>query len=298
MSQTVPTKKDIYFNFGPNESYFVKYGPQHRSSPGGFPRSCDRLVKDSGGSGKFDCVAWKTESFFACSHSEYHINRNVAEAMPRDFESWMNKRALCPLRVTFGEPRGSWFAWMLHGDFIFGHNVPQGMWQAARDVTKASTCIRIAAIGPNDTWLLIWEDGTMISVLNNEYEDLKRKLAEHKVDDISWVALNPFRMGDYFLYVDKKKMATFQVSEAFGMDLKSVLESQGIDTRELVFREQQVDKPRPSITSHFKNADFVGAARSNIKIDGDALLNAAASFITTGLSVGTVLIGTATCNVM
>jgi hypothetical protein len=113
-----------------------------------------------------------------------------------------------------------------------------------------------------------------------------------------WVALNPFRKGDYFLYVDKKKMATFQVSEAFGSDLKSVLESQGIDTKELVLREQQFDNRRPNIPSYFRDTDFRRAAHNNIEINGDALFNAAVILIKTGISVGSALAGVATCNVM
>jgi hypothetical protein len=93
-------------------------------------------------------------------------------------------------------------------------------------------------------------------------------------------------------------MATFQVSEAFGLDLKSVLESQGIDTKDLVIREQQLDNPRPNIVSHFMNSDLVGAAYSTTKIDGDALCNAAASLIKIGTSIGSALTGVATCNVM
>ena len=92
-------------------------------------------------------------------------------------------------------------------------------------------------------------------------------------------------------------MATFQVSKAFGLDLKSVLESQGINTKDLVLREQQLDNPW-NIASDFKNADFVEAAYGNIEINGDALLNAAASLIKTGISVGSALAGVATCNVM
>jgi hypothetical protein len=216
--------------------------------------------------------------------------------MPRDFDSWINGRALCPIRVNIGELRDSWFAWMLHGDFTMGPNVPQGMMQAAVDDAKASTSIRIASIGSNGTWLLIWEDGTMVSVLKDEYENLQRKLEEHEVNDISWVALNPFRKGDYFLYVDKKKMATFQVSKAFGSDLKSVLESQGIDTKQLVLREQQFNNWRPNIPN-FKDTDFRRAAHNNIEINGDALFNAAVKLIKTGISAS-ALAGVATCNVM
>jgi hypothetical protein len=105
--------------------------------------------------------------------------------MPGFFKEWMDERKLSPLRVSFGEPKGSWFAWMLHGDFTTGQKAPQGMIQAAADPAKASTSIRIAAIGPDDTWLLIWEDGTMVSVLKDEYKDLLRKLQEHDVNDIS-----------------------------------------------------------------------------------------------------------------
>lgn len=105
--------------------------------------------------------------------------------MPPDFKYWMRKRELSPLRVVMGGgPRGSWFAWMLHGDFVMGPNVPQGMRQAAEDDTRPCN-IRVAAIGSNDSWLLIWEDGVVQKVLGSEYEDLERKLGGLRGREIS-----------------------------------------------------------------------------------------------------------------
>jgi hypothetical protein len=69
-----------------------------------------------------------------------------------------------------------------------GPNVPEGMCQAAANSEKASTSIRIASLGPDDTWLLIWEDGTMASELKDKYSDLQEELRDlkgHEVADIS-----------------------------------------------------------------------------------------------------------------
>ena len=64
-----------------------------------------------------------------------------------------------------GGPIGSCFAGMPHGDFLAGPNVPLRMRRAVEDEARTTSNIRIAAISPRDTWLLIWLDGVMYKVL-------------------------------------------------------------------------------------------------------------------------------------
>jgi len=93
-------------------------------------------------------------------------------------------------------------------------------------------------------------------------------------------------------------MAAFQVSAAFGQDLKSVLEAQGIDTRKMVLRKQDVIRLPPSIPRLFKKADLVGIAERNTEIDLDALTNFAVTTVKNIAAVGSTLAGMAACNVM
>jgi len=222
--------------------------------------------------------------------------------MPPDkFGAWVDARKLSPLRCIVGRDAGYWFLWMRYGDVLAGPNCPRGMKQAALNPEKIHTHIRIAAMGANDTWILIWEDGSMIAVLNEEYPDLAKKLTSHhgsgglNGEDITWIALNPFRAGDYFLYVDKEKRASFQVSMAFGDDLQDVLRSRGITTTDVILRREEITKLPQSLCSMMRDTDIVDAVHSSIEVDIGALANALVWIAKTGV---TIITASATCNVM
>jgi len=216
---------------------------------------------------------------------------------------WVQERKFAPLRFIIGEKKGSWFAWMLHGDFLAGCNTPEGMTQAVRDLKKSYTSVRCAALGTNETWILIWEDGELRHNLKNEYPGLSKKLekfGKFQGDDVSWVALNPFRAGDYFMYEEKTKTASFQVSEAFGDELNDVLIAEGITTTDVVLRRQELVQPR-KVIDIVRNTDLVKAATETIGFDSSALSSAIITVAKTGLviaKVGAAIAGIATCNVM
>jgi hypothetical protein len=116
---------------------------------------------------------------------------------------------------------------------------------------------------------------------------------------MQWVALNPFREGDFFLFVEGSKTASFQVSEAFGGELKEALNADGIDTTDLVFREQQIVAPM-KIPDHITD-DIVGVTTENVKINSDQFINAALKVIKTSITVvkvGAAIAGVVTCTVM
>jgi hypothetical protein len=116
-----------------------------------------------------------------------------------------------------------------------------------------------------------------------------------------WVAINPFSPGDYFLYQESTRTASFQVSEALGEEPKDVLVSEGITITDMVFRDQVVVKPRPGIGSAFKHAGFVGSATHVVGVDPDALAKFAATVFKVakvGVTEAVALAGVATCTVM
>jgi hypothetical protein len=111
--------------------------------------------------------------------------------------------------------------------------------------------------------------------------------------------LNPFREGDYFLYVEGTKTASFQVSNAFGNELKEALNADGIDTTDLVFREQQVVVPM-KILDHITD-DIVDKTTENVKINSGQVIKAAVQVIKTSImvvKVGAAIAGAVTCTVM
>lgn len=89
------------------------------------------------------------------------------------------------------------------------------------------------------------------------------------------------------------------MSEAFGSELKEALNADGIDTTDLVFREQQMVVPM-KIPDYIKD-DIVGAAMENVKINSDQFINAAikvAKTSVTVIKVGAAIAGVVTCTVM
>jgi hypothetical protein len=101
----------------------------------------------------------------------------------------VKERQFAPLRFILSDKEGKWFAWMLHGDFLPGHKAPQGMVQAAWDLGTSYTSIRCAAIGVENAWFLIWENGDMKYSIDIEkkYPRLYKRLKDEGLrgDDIS-----------------------------------------------------------------------------------------------------------------
>ncbi|KAF4627839.1 hypothetical protein G7Y89_g10310 [Cudoniella acicularis] len=293
-------KYNIYFNFGPNESYFFRGIAQTRSC-GDIAGRKGEWIKDWK---KYDCVAWKGEFYFACRRRDDCVNHCkvvVPNGAGGEFKTWVETRTFAPLRLVTGAGPGNWFAWMLHGDFATGPNTPEAMRQSARALTKAYTNIRIASIGVGNTYLLIWEDGSMIYELEDKYPELLEKLEElkGKGDEVSWVVMNPFRAGDYFLYLDKDKMASFRVSENFGSELEKALHADGIDTKDLVIRTAEVVAPVK--IRHLIASNMVAVAEKNVEINSDAVVNAATKVFKTAVVVvkaGAVIAGIVACTVM
>lgn len=116
--------------------------------------------------------------------------------------------------------------------------------------------------------------------------------------------MNPFREGDYFLYVDKTKTAYFQVSEAFGNTLNDALISAGITTTDVVLRKAEIVNPRQviewaqqtNLIDHM--AESSGVTAQQFLRAGYQLAQTGYKVCQIGTKVGTALAGIALCNVM
>ena len=74
---------------------------------------------------------------------------------------------------------------MLHGDYYISEGCPTGLKQAISDVRKVYTNIRLAAVGVANTFVVIWEDDTMVFNLQNQYPGLAAILKHVEAGDIS-----------------------------------------------------------------------------------------------------------------
>ena len=99
------------------------------------------------------------------------------------------------------------------------------------------------------------------------------------------IALNAWKAGDYFIYIDRRKSAFFQVSEEFGEDIKDALAAEGIRSNAVIQRQQEVVQPTQVIQVARERNMLPGIA-SRVGI-GASLFSVAAS-----------VAGLAACNVM
>ena len=100
-------------------------------------------------------------------------------------KAWLEARSNAPLRMIWGPQHAALF-WMLHGDYYIGEEgCPTGLKQAIGDVRKVYTSIRLAAVGVSDTFVVIWEDDTMVFNLKNQFPGLEAILQHVEAGDIS-----------------------------------------------------------------------------------------------------------------
>lgn len=212
----------------------------------------------------------------------------------------------------FGPKNGSDFsyvAWIPSAGFLCGPGAPQSVKELTGSANMVYTNIRLAALGVDETYILIWENGTIRWDLKNHYNDLDEILENFrdKGEDISarlqmtlsqslnkqltrdqFIAINPSKPGDYFVYFDSAKLAMFQVSEDFGTDLQEVLRAEGITSQAIVRQRDQIARP-------VLPATVVPAERASTFLQG---ISRSVGVGANLLSIGASIAGLAACNVM
>ena len=87
------------------------------------------------------------------------------------------------------------------------------------------------------------------------------------------------------MYFDKKKLAMFQVSEAFSNDIEDVLLAQGIRSNAIVRRKQTIDRP-VTIPTVARSKTFLGGVANSVGVGANLI------------TVGAAVAGLASCTVM
>ena len=96
----------------------------------------------------------------------------------------MKEHPRSPKRVVFG-PGPSYVAWQPHGDFTCSPGASKSVQELLKSASNFYTSIRLVALGVSETYIIIWEDGTIRWDLKHHYGILDDVLEGCEPEDIS-----------------------------------------------------------------------------------------------------------------
>ncbi|KAL6154125.1 hypothetical protein ACJBU6_07411 [Exserohilum turcicum] len=205
-------------------------------------------------------------------------------------------------RVVFG-PEATWFLWYLFGcSPEYSAGLPKAIEENVQDARKMYTTLRCVALGPENNFVMIWQDGSKSYNLDENYSVLNQALDSCEGEDVSRIALNPNKAGDYFVYFDRTKTAMFQVSEAFGKDLEDALTAEGIRSTAIVRHRDKLAR-QTDILKMAKQSNLVGNVADTV--NNETIGSSGSRLVTNGVSIGaslatfaSAIVGVAACTVM
>jgi len=129
-----------------------------------------------------------------------------------NLSTWITERPFSARRVVFGPGSSiasSYIAWTSYGDVLVSPHSPTSVLELANSAEKFCTHLRMAALGVDGTYIMIWEDGTIRWDLKTHYDQLDSILnnLSDQGEEVTFVALNPWKAGDYFVYFDSRRLA-------------------------------------------------------------------------------------------
>ena len=86
-------------------------------------------------------------------------------------------------RVTFG-PGSDYVAWLRFGGNLCSPYAPTAVQELISSANTMYTTIRIVALGMDDTYIVIWEDGTIRWNLKDHYKVLDKILAKCEGEEV------------------------------------------------------------------------------------------------------------------
>ncbi|OQO12139.1 hypothetical protein B0A48_02779 [Cryoendolithus antarcticus] len=185
------------------------------------------------------------------------------------------------VRFAFGE-RGHLLVWTVQGKWLWqkpGNMLPSSLY----DNSKAE--IECASLGVGDSYLIIAKNGQCWWDTKSHYPALQAILDDVQPGDIIFAALNPFRVGQFFILF-ANDTAVFQVPLSYRTKLESALKKHGITCTALT--SQQAEK-KVKMPNAAKQPDF---AKRLLKDVTGPVIGAVVS------GIASALIGAVACTVM
>jgi hypothetical protein len=106
-------------------------------------------------------------------------NQVFEDKIGDSLKTWLSKRSNCPLRVVFGPEKGTklvFVAWVPHGNACWSPLAPKLVQELIPSADSFYTNVRMVALGVDDTFIIIWEDGTIRWNLKEHYNALDKVL--------------------------------------------------------------------------------------------------------------------------
>lgn len=111
------------------------------------------------------------------------MNSELRQKNPKLAE-WIGLRRGSSSRAVFG-PGLSYVAWLRFGGFICSPYAPASVTELANSAETLYTTIHLVALGVDDTYIMIWENGRMRWNLKTHYSTLDNILAKCEAEDVS-----------------------------------------------------------------------------------------------------------------
>ena len=111
------------------------------------------------------------------------INAALDGAQP-GLIKWLIDRVRSPKRVVFG-PGRSYVAWQSMGSHMIGQEAPKSVKELINSAHTLYTSIRLVALGVQDAYIIIWENGMMRWDLKDQYPALDDILSNCDGEDVS-----------------------------------------------------------------------------------------------------------------
>ena len=110
-------------------------------------------------------------------------NSALCTAHPR-LAAWCRERCGSPVRVVFG-PGLSYIAWQPMGSHMCREEAPKSAKELINSAHTLYTSIRLVALGVQDAYIIIWENGVMRWDLKDQYAALDIILWKCDGEDVS-----------------------------------------------------------------------------------------------------------------
>ncbi|KAL8712322.1 MAG: hypothetical protein Q9220_003473 [cf. Caloplaca sp. 1 TL-2023] len=158
-------------------------------------------------------------------------------------------------RMVFG-PQGRHCTWKAKGDWT-------RCWGDPFDVAKVMNQTRglaVVSMGVDFAYFFLQKDGKFWYNLKGNYDALEAIMEDLRAGDIEFLAINPFRVGEFFLLL-ANETAVFQVPLSHRPQLEAALASHGISCRALT--SQRVDDSA-SILDRARSRRFAKGLLKNV----------------------------------
>ncbi|KAL8950309.1 MAG: hypothetical protein Q9222_003653 [Ikaeria aurantiellina] len=156
--------------------------------------------------------------------------KNASKSLVADMEAQGETQC----RMVFG-PDGKYCAWKANGNWT------RSLTEDYKDVGETMdqmSALAVVSLGVDCAYFFLKKDGKFWYNLRGNYDALQEIMVDLRAGDIEFLAINPFRVGEFFLLL-ANNTAVFQVPLAHRSQLEDALAKHGISCRALTSQQTE-----------------------------------------------------------